>query len=189
MLERKALSPVSPVKKMTSTVLKKDSNENADTIPMPPEAKKPPSKALAAISGHVVSKFKHIKIDVDNKVKWIENLPVFSTSVPGNSDYFAMNTERCALPLHGTAGLILVLELSSNLGQRLPDVGLPTLENGANVLDLVFSPFDSRKLVVGAEDGVLRIWEIPENGIIESLTKPAAVVHGQFHDRLDNVRK
>lgn len=38
---------------------------------------------------------------------------------------------------------------------RLPDTALPTLQNGAAVMDLVWDPFDPHRLAVGKEAGCL----------------------------------
>lgn len=138
-----------------------------------PTAPKP-----SPLAGLVISKFKHLKMDVGKKSRWIENLPDLSMVVPGHSDIFAVNKLRFAVPLKGARGSrILVVDFGVNFdGKRLQDVGLPTIENGVPVVDLVFSPFDDSLLLTASEDGMIREWKIPQGGIKEQMTKPTSTL-------------
>ena len=81
-----------------------------------PTAPKP-----SPLAGLVISKFKHLKMDVGKKSRWIENLPDLSMVVPGHSDIFAVNKLRFAVPLKGARGSrILVVDFGVNFdGKRL----------------------------------------------------------------------
>jgi len=149
------------------------------------------------------SKFKHIEISISKKSHWIENLPSLSTIVPSYSDMMAVNSKRVALPLKtvggasggGTgAGVVLVVELK-NEGQRLQDAGLPVIANGPSVLDLVFSPFDDSRLLVGSEDGGVREWTIPDGGVKMTMNEPSSILQAhsekiyfvRFHPLVSNL--
>ena len=40
------------------------------------------------------------------------------------------------------------------------------------VLDFTFDPFDKSRLVAGCDDGIIRIWRIPEGGLTCQVNKP-----------------
>jgi len=47
----------------------------------------------------------------------------------------------------------------------------PTLINGSTVLDFAFDPFNKSRLVAGCDDGIIRIWNIPEGGLTCQVNK------------------
>ena len=51
---------------------------------------------------------------------------------------------------------------------RIPDGVTPVLINGTTVLDFDFDPFDNSRIAASCDDGTIRIWIIPEEG----LTRP-----------------
>ena len=87
-----------------------------------------------------MSKFKHLKGEVMLKGKF-ENLKNLSKTVPGESNGFAANPDRVAVPIAGPGGKIAVFEASRP--GRIPDGVQPVLINGATVLDFGFDPFDN----------------------------------------------
>ncbi|XP_046355097.2 coronin-7-like [Haliotis rufescens] len=140
----------------------------ASAAAQPPENAEP-LKPTKVFTGVRKSKFRHLKGQVLHKSRHIENLRNVSTTVPGESDMFAANTQRCAVPLEGPGGLIMVLELDQP--GRLPDSGIPALQNGSKVMDFSWDPFDNHRLAVACDDAKIRIWTIPENGITENMTE------------------
>ncbi|KAF4529652.1 hypothetical protein B566_EDAN017985 [Ephemera danica] len=112
-----------------------------------------------------VSKFKHLKGTYSPKSTHIQNIRNISQQLPKECDGFQGNPVRVAVPLSGPGGRIAVLELM-NTG-KLPDVMLPVLVHGANVLDFAWDPFDFSRLAVVCEDCTIRLWNIPENGLTE----------------------
>ncbi|CAH1777231.1 unnamed protein product [Owenia fusiformis] len=122
------------------------------------------------------SKFRHLVGTIEHKSLHIDNIRNISRSTPGESDFFQVNTERCVVPLAGKGGLLAVLEL--NKPGRLPDTGVPVVENTSSVSDFVLNPFDNTELAVGCEDAKIRIWWLPEEGVTETLTEPDQILSG-----------
>ncbi|NWY31391.1 CORO7 protein, partial [Pheucticus melanocephalus] len=122
------------------------------------------------------SRFRHAQGRVLHRDLHLTNLRGLSLTTPGESDGFCANLQRVALPLLSAGGQIAVLELSKP--GRLPDVAVPTIQNGAAVADLTWDPFDPQRLAVAGEDAKIRLWRIPEGGLQETLQEPEAVLRG-----------
>lgn len=133
-------------------------------------------KKSAIFQGVHQSKFKHLKCDVLHKSKNIENIKNLSESLPSESDGFQVFEDCVLLPLSGAGGQIAVCQLTKP--GRLPECDLPVLQNSCGVLDVAMDPFDNRNVAVGCEDYHIRLWEIPENGLTETLTTPRAILKG-----------
>lgn len=127
------------------------------------------SKRTSTVFGKV-SKFRHLKGTTAHKSTHIENIKNVSRQISGECDGFHANSERVAVPLTGSGGKIAVFELSSP--GRLPDGVIPTLVNGCNIMDFQWNPFDNRQLVVACDDGLVKVWRIPEGGLKESTNEP-----------------
>jgi coronin-7 len=127
------------------------------------------SKRTSTVFGKV-SKFRHLKGTPAHKSSHIENIKNVSRQISGECDGFHANSERVAVPLTGSGGKIAVFELSSP--GRLPDGVIPTLVNGSNIMDFQWNPFDNKQLVVACDDGLVKVWRIPENGLKESTNVP-----------------
>ncbi|CAJ0957485.1 unnamed protein product [Ranitomeya imitator] len=115
------------------------------------------------------SRLRHTQGVVLHRDHHITNLKGVSQSTPGESDGFCVNHQRLAVPLAVAGGQVAVLELSR--AGRLPDT-LPTVQNSVPVTDLTWDPFNPHRLVTGGEDGRIRVWEIPPDGLKEVLTEP-----------------
>ncbi|KAJ4439635.1 hypothetical protein ANN_07763 [Periplaneta americana] len=89
---------------------------------------------------------------------------------------FAANSERVAVPLSGPGGKIAVFELSKT--GKLPDGVIPTLVHGTNIMDFAWDPFNNHRLAVACDDGTIRLWLIPEDGLAEPTNEPDAVLAG-----------
>ncbi|XP_030814249.1 coronin-7-like [Camarhynchus parvulus] len=148
---------------------------SASTGPSSGFASSPSQKSLQSILGPS-SRFRHAQGRVLHRDLHLTNLRGLSLTTPGESDGFCANLQRVALPLLSAGGQIAVLELSKP--GRLPDVAVPTIQNGAAVADLTWDPFDPRHLAVAGEDAKIRLWRIPEGGLQETLQEPEAVLRG-----------
>ncbi|NWW31320.1 CORO7 protein, partial [Panurus biarmicus] len=122
------------------------------------------------------SRFRHAQGRVLHRDHHLTNLRGLSLTTPGECDGFCANHQRVALPLLSAGGQIAVLELSKP--GRLPDVAVPTIQNGTAVADLTWDPFDPRRLAVAGEDARIRLWRIPEGGLQETLQEPEAILQG-----------
>ena len=63
---------------------------------------------------------------------------------------------------------------------RIPDGVVPVLINGTTVLDFDFDPFDNSRVATSCDDGAIRIWKIPDGGLIEPVNEPHLIfsAHG-----------
>ncbi|OCT64354.1 coronin-7 [Xenopus laevis] len=130
------------------------------------------------------SRLRHTQGTVLHRDHHITNLRGISQSTPGESDGFCINYQRLALPLAAPGGQVAVLEFSQT--GRLPDT-LPTVQNSVAVTDLTWDTFNPHRLVTGGEDGRIRIWQIPQKGLKETLTEPQIVLTGH-NERIYTVR-
>ena len=128
--------------------------------------KRPVSKMFGRLS-----KFKHLKGDVMLKGKF-DNLKNLSRTVPAECNFFHANPDRVAVPLTGPGGKIAVFETKKP--GRIPDGVTPVLINGTTVMDFGFDPFDNARLVAGCDDGDVRLWRIPEDGLTRQTNEPEA---------------
>ncbi|KAK3584488.1 hypothetical protein CHS0354_006018 [Potamilus streckersoni] len=133
-------------------------------------------RASKFFSGVHQSKFKHLNLTTLHPSAHIVNIRNLSRTVPGESNMFCANTKRCALPIDGPGGLLLILDL--NKPGRLPDTGLPWIHNSSKVSDFEWDPFDDKRLVVGCEDAKIRVWSVPEEGLTETQTEPDFCLRG-----------
>ncbi|XP_062954891.1 coronin-7 isoform X2 [Cynocephalus volans] len=135
----------------------------------------PSQRSLQSLLGPS-SKFRHAQGTILHRDSHITNLKGLNLTTPGESNGFCANRLRVAVPLLSSGGQVAVLELRKP--GRLPDTALPTLQNGAPVTDLAWDPFDPHHLAVAGEDGRIRLWRVPPEGLEEVLTTPEAVLTG-----------
>ncbi|XP_037813202.1 coronin-7 isoform X1 [Lucilia sericata] len=117
-----------------------------------------------------VSKFRHLKGTPGHKSTHIENLRNLSRQIPGECNGFTANHERVAVPLSGPGGKIAIFELTKP--GRLPDGVIPSLVNGSNIMDFQWDPYDAKRLAVACDDGMVKLWRIPEGGLLEPTNAP-----------------
>nr|XP_023013175.1 coronin-7 isoform X1 [Leptinotarsa decemlineata] len=166
-------------KKNTEDLLKDDNNRKS--VPMPKqqsmdpvsvrksEVSMPTPKRTSTVFGRV-SKFRHLKGTPSHKSFHIENIRNLSRQISGECDGFHANPERVAVPLSGPGGKIATFELSKT--GKLPDGVIPALVNGNNIMDFAWDPFDFCRLAVACDDGVVKLWRIPEGGLLEPTNEP-----------------
>ncbi|XP_012141372.1 coronin isoform X2 [Megachile rotundata] len=133
----------------------------------------PTPKRTSTVFGRV-SKFRHLKGTPGHKSTHIENIRNISRQISGECDGFHANPDRVAVPLSGPGGKIAVLELKKT--GRLPDGVMPALVHGATVMDFQWNPFDNQRLAVACDDGMIRLWEIPESGLSEPTNEPKHII-------------
>lgn len=140
-----------------------------------------------------MSKFRHLKGTPTHKSTHIENIRNISRQIPGECNGFHANYKRVAVALSGPGGKIAVYEL--NKPGRLPDGVIPSLVNGSNIMDFQWDPFDANKLAVACDDGIVKLWKVPENGLTEptNLAEKELAAHSdkiyfiRFHPMAQNV--
>lgn len=97
------------------------------------------------------------------------------------------------MPLSGPGGKIAVFELSKT--GKLPDGVIPALVHGSNIMDFTWDPFDNQRLAVACDDGIIRLWKIPEGGLNEptNVSESELTAHSdkiyfiKFHPTAKNV--
>ncbi|XP_037919138.1 coronin-7 isoform X3 [Hermetia illucens] len=127
------------------------------------------NKRTSTVFGKV-SKYRHLKGTPGHKSTHIENLRNLSRQIPGECNGFHANQVRAAVPLSGPGGKIAIFEL--NRPGRLPDGVIPSLVNASNIMDFQWDPFDTSRLAVACDDGVVKIWKIEEGGLKEPTNVP-----------------
>ncbi|KAK1877925.1 Coronin-7 [Dissostichus eleginoides] len=122
------------------------------------------------------SKFRHIQGAMMHRDTHITNLRGLNLTTPGESDGFCVNSQRMAVPLAISGGQIGIFERSQP--GRIPDTALPTIQNSVNVVDLSWDPFNTHRLAVACDDAKIRVWQVPEGGLKETLTEPEVIMQG-----------
>uniref|UniRef100_A0A673AL35 Coronin n=1 Tax=Sphaeramia orbicularis TaxID=375764 RepID=A0A673AL35_9TELE len=122
------------------------------------------------------SKFRHIQGAVMHRDTHITNVRCINLTTPGECDGFCVNSKHVAVPLSISGGQIAVFERSQP--GRQPDTALPTIQNSVNVADLCWDPFNKHRLAVAGDDAKIRMWQVPEGGLKETLTEPELILQG-----------
>ncbi|XP_060945712.1 coronin-7 [Limanda limanda] len=133
------------------------------------------AKAIQGLMGPT-SKFRHIQGAVMHRDTHITNIRGLNLTTPGECDGFCVNRQRLAVPLAISGGQIAIFERSQP--GRQPDTNLPTIQNSVNVADFSWDPFDTHRLVVAGDDAKIRVWQVPEGGLKETLTEPELILQG-----------
>lgn len=137
------------------------------------------TKRTSTVFGKV-SKFRHLKGTPGHKSTHVENIKNISRQISGECNGFCGNGVRCCVPLSGGGGRVGVVELpvgASAAARAAPThpagTHPPALLHPATLQDWVFDPFRDERLMVACDDGQVREWIIPNNGLTESTNEPA----------------
>ncbi|KAJ0172788.1 hypothetical protein K1T71_011927 [Dendrolimus kikuchii] len=137
------------------------------------------TKRTSTVFGKV-SKFRHLKGTPGHKSTHVENIKNISRQISNECNGFYGNGIRCAVPLSGGGGRVGIVELpigaaphSKALPTHPAGTHPPALLHPATLQDWVFDPFRDERLMVACDDGQVREWIIPENGLTESTNEPA----------------
>lgn len=133
------------------------------------------TKAIQSLLG-TTSRFRHIQGAVMHRDTHITNVRGLNLTTPGECDGFCVNRQRVAVPLAISGGQIAIFERSQP--GKLPDTALPTIQNSVNVADFSWDPFDTHRLAVAGDDAKIRVWQIPQGGLKETLTEPELILQG-----------
>jgi coronin-7 len=122
------------------------------------------------------SKYKYIDGKSAPKPEAITNLRNLSTMWPSECNGFQVNPKYAAYLLAGSSGQLGVVSLARP--GRLPDTNIASLVNRSKISDFQFDPFDENAVAVGCDDGTVKIWNIPEDGLTECLEQPRLELRG-----------
>jgi len=131
------------------------------------------------------SKFKYIDGKSAPKPEAITNLRNLSTMWPSECNGFQVNTKFAAYLISGSSGQLGLVSLSRP--GRLPDTSLASIVNRSKVSDFQFDPFDEATLAVACDDGTVKVWHLPDEGLTESLELPHLELRGH-QERLYCIR-
>ncbi|GBP51830.1 Coronin-7 [Eumeta japonica] len=137
------------------------------------------TKRTSTVFGKV-SKFRHLKGTPAHKSTHIENIKDISRQISGECNGFYANGVRCAVPVGGFGGgRVAVLELpvgatrAARAPPQHPSATRPNaLLHPAPLQDWAWDPFNDARLLVACDDGQIREWIIPEDGLKESTNEP-----------------
>lgn len=129
-----------------------------------------PRRSTATRSFRRACKFRHLKGTPGHRSSQIENVRDLNRTTPGECDGMAASAEFVALPLSGPGGKLAVYQHKK--GGRLPDGVIPSLVNGATIMDFAFDPFNDHTIAVVCDDGKINLWQIQEGGLICPTNEP-----------------
>ncbi|XP_068623199.1 coronin-7 [Battus philenor] len=136
------------------------------------------TKRTSTVFGKV-SKFRHLKGTPGHKSTHVENIKNISRQISGECNGFYANGVRCAVPISGGGGRVGIVELPRGAtplarAPRPHPAGLhpAALLHAAPLNDCAWDPFCTERLIVACDDGLVREWLLPEDGLQESTNEP-----------------
>lgn len=115
------------------------------------------------------SKYKHAVGSIEKKENWYTDLR------PSTSAYDAQciaASERHVAVVWDSGNAVAVMR-SDQVGKQKSEPS-KIHAHACQIYDLQFSPFDDDLLATGADDGKLRLWKLPENGLTSDLSSSVA---------------
>lgn len=122
------------------------------------------------------SKYKYIDGKPAHKSENISNIRNLSTMWPSECDGFHVNTKHAAFLVGGSSGQVGIVELDKP--GRLSDSNVCSLVNKSKISDFQWNPYNDEQIAVACDDGIIKIWNIPENGLESSLEEPNIELRG-----------
>ncbi|KAI9280147.1 hypothetical protein BC943DRAFT_311248 [Umbelopsis sp. AD052] len=152
----------------------------------PPAAKQPsevasPTKVLPKYGAASVSPYKYIAGKPYHPSEHFHDLRGLSSDKSGSTNLIQASSKFIAVPIAGPGGRIGII--SASKPGRLP-TKVPSLQCGSSVVDFKFDPFNPNILVTASDDNKLRVWNIPDEGISEDVSEPAAVLSSKAMDKV-----
>lgn len=124
------------------------------------------------------SKFRHVFGQALRKEQCYDNIRITKNS--WDSNFCAVNPKFLAIVTEAAGGgafLVLTLKQTGKIDANAP---LVAGHKGA-VLDIQWCPFDDNIIASASDDAIVRVWCIPDGGLNQALTEPAAELVG--HER------
>lgn len=121
------------------------------------------------------SKFRHVFGQGLRKEQCYDNIRITKNS--WDSNFCAVNPKFLAIVTEQAGGgAFLVLPLKKT-GKLEIDTPLVSGHRGA-VLDIQWNPFCDNQIASASDDAIVRVWLIPDGGLVRPLTEPAAELIG-----------
>ena len=127
------------------------------------------------------SKFRHVFGAGSKREHSYDGMKVSKNS--WDAPYCAANPKFIAIVLESAGGgsfLVLPLEKVGRVDLNAPKVAGHKQE----VLDIAWNPFDDNIIASSSEDATVKVWQIPEDGLVENLTKPLLTLEGVHQRRI-----
>lgn len=148
-----------------------------------PEVKKP-SETRKVFQMAKTSKYRHWLAKSGHPSTHYTNIQRLSTTVVGSGNNFDVNKKHAAIPMSTPGGHVAVIQLSKQ-GRQPGQLG--TIENGANVVDFAWNPFDDDELAVALDTGVIRVWHLPVGGLQQAVTTEGYIALEGHYSRVSGV--
>ncbi|KAJ3018017.1 Coronin-7 [Thoreauomyces humboldtii] len=121
-----------------------------------------------------------------------DDLKGLSTTVPGESTALEVNDLHLAFPMTGSGGRIGIWPVGKT--GRLPSK-IPMIVCGSELMDFQLDPFDATSLVTATDDGKIRRWKVPSEGLAGDLSEPESsftahsnrITFSMFHPTISNL--
>lgn len=121
------------------------------------------------------SKFRHVYGQPLKREQCYDNIRITKNS--WDSNFCAVNPKFLAIVIEGAGGgafLVLPLKQTGRI-----DVSHPLVAGHRGpVLDIAWCPFNDNVIASASEDCIVRVWQIPESGIIRPLIDPVVELIG-----------
>lgn len=109
------------------------------------------------------SRFKYIKGTAGKRVDTYENLDILNDAM--QTKVIDANDTWFAVIWKGNGGRLGVFNVEKDKG-RLP-AKYSTIETGSNIIDFTFNRFDKNMIATGGDNGTIKIWKIPQEGVLK----------------------
>ena len=119
------------------------------------------------------SKFRFVKPVLSEESKY----PDVKSSQQGGSGSAIASSAEFIAAISGSGGDVSIIRINS-VGQRVVGNRPLIRAHTKPIQDLSFSPFNDYLLATASEDGTVRIWEIPDEGLTGDLTVPKLELKG-----------
>ncbi|XP_028396704.1 coronin-1C-A-like [Dendronephthya gigantea] len=130
------------------------------------------------------SKFRHVFGTGSKREHCYDGMKVSKNS--WEAPYCAVNPKFVAIVLDSAGGgsfLVLPLEKVGRVDLNAPKVAGHKQE----VLDIAWCPFNDNLIASSSEDATVKIWQIPDGGLVENLTHPLLTLEGVHQRRIGHV--
>lgn len=121
------------------------------------------------------SKFRHIFGTALRKEQCYDNIRITKNS--WDSNFCAVNPKFLAIVVEAAGGgafLVLTLRQTGKIDPNAPMVA----GHKGPVLDIQWCPFDDNIIASASDDAIVRVWCIPDGGLVRTLNEPAAELVG-----------
>lgn len=138
------------------------------------------------------TKFRHLKGTILKKEHHVTNISGLCRTIPGECNYFKANEKFCFVPIGNNNKLAVI----KSKGHRVETTLIPSLiVSKCTISDFDLNPFNNFEVAVGCSNGCIKIWSIPEQGLVSSSESPSLELIGhmeriviiQFHPTAANI--